>query len=163
MVRSFANDFESLMKGLRARFTSAANGASAAAARPSGTAHKQLHGTILTGALFAPVLEELVGRINEVFGSRLRVVPAANDYFGGDVSVAGLLTGGDFLAAREQVQGDFAIIPNVALKSDEPIFLDGMRFEELGQHFKMPVHAFDFEQFASFLRTNLLHGGNSLN
>ena len=86
----------------------------------------------------------------------MRVVSVANDYFGGDVSVAGLLTGGDFLAARDQVQGDFAIIPNVALKSDEPIFLDGMRFEELGRQFKVPVHAFDFDQFASFLRTNLV-------
>ena len=156
MVRSFANDFESLMKGLRARLTSAANGLGGAVARPSGRAHQQLNGTILTGTLFAPVLEELVGRINEVFGSRLLVVPVANDYFGGDVSVAGLLTGGDFLAARDQVQGDFAIIPNVALKSDEPIFLDGMRFEELGKQFRVPVHAFNFEQFTSFLRTNLV-------
>jgi putative radical SAM enzyme (TIGR03279 family) len=155
MVRSFANDFESLMKGLRAQLTSAASGARGAVARPSTRAHQHFNGTILTGTLFAPVLEELVGRINEVYGSGLRVVPVANDYFGGDVSVAGLLTGGDFLAARDQVQGDFAIIPNVALKSDEPVFLDGMRFEELGQQFEVPVHAFDFEQFASFLRTNL--------
>ena len=151
MVRSFANEFDSLMKGLRARAT--ANGA---VARPLGRAQKRLAGTILTGTLFAPVLEELAGRINEVFGTELRVVPVANDYFGGDVSVAGLLTGGDFLAARDQVQGDFAIIPNVALKSDEPIFLDGMRFEELERQFKLPVHAFDFERFASFLRTNLV-------
>ena len=158
MVRSFANEFESLMKSLRARAT--ANGA---VARPLGRAQKRLAGTILTGTLFAPVLAQLVGRINEVFSAKLRVVPVANDYFGGDVSVAGLLTGGDFLAARDQVQGDFVIIPNVALKSDEAIFLDGMRFEELGQQFKVPVHAFDFKQFASFLRTNLLHGGDSLN
>jgi putative radical SAM enzyme (TIGR03279 family) len=158
MVRSFANEFESLMKGLRTRAT--ANGA---VARPSGSAQKRLNGTILTGTLFAPVLARLVGRINEVSGATLRVVPVANDYFGGDVSVAGLLTGRDFLAARDQVRGDFAIIPRVALKSDEPIFLDGMRFEELGRKFKVPVHAFDFEQFASFLRTTLLHGGNSVN
>jgi putative radical SAM enzyme (TIGR03279 family) len=160
MVRSFANEFESLMKRLRARRDSDSNGVSGAGEE---TAQKSLNGTILTGTLFAPVLEELIGRINEVFGATLRVVPVANDYFGGDVSVAGLLTGGDFLAARDQVQGDFAIIPHVALKSDEPIFLDGMRFEELGRQFKVPVHAFDFEQLASFLRTNLLHGGNSVN
>lgn len=158
MVRSFANEFGSLMKGLRAR--TRANGA---VARPSGKAQKRLAGTIFTGTLFAPVLEQLVGRINEVFGMKLRVVPVVNDYFGGDVSVAGLLTGGDFLAARDQLEGNFAIIPDVALKSDEPIFLDGMRFEELGRQFKVPVYAFEFKQFASFLRTNLLHGGNSLN
>ena len=163
MVRSFANEFESLMKGLRARVGSDSSGTSGTVARTSARAPQRFNGTILTGTLFAPVLGQLVGRVNEVFGAKLRVVPVANDYFGGDVSVAGLLTGGDFLAARDQVQGDFAIIPTVALKSDEPVFLDGLRFEELERQFKVPVHAFDFEQFASFLRTNLLHGGISLN
>ena len=81
------------------------------------------------------------------------VAPVVNDYFGGDVSVAGLLTGGDFLAARAQVRGDFVIIPRLSLKSDEPVFLDGVRFEELERQFDRPVHAFDFDQLASFLQT----------
>jgi len=142
MVRSFANEFEELMKGLRMRATNQA---------VAGRAQKSLNGTILTGTLFAPVLEELIGRINEEMGATMRVVPVANDYFGGDVSVAGLLTGGDFLAARDQVQGDFAIIPHVALKSDEPIFLDGMRFEELCAKFDVPVYAYDFQGLASMI------------
>jgi putative radical SAM enzyme (TIGR03279 family) len=158
MVRSFANEFESLMRRLRARVSAAA-----VVAPSSKKEQRTLNGTILTGTLFAPVLAELVGRINQVFGANLHVVPVANDYFGGDVSVAGLLTGGDFLSARDQLRGDFAIIPHVSLKSDDRIFLDGMRFEDLERQFTVPVHAFDFEQFASFLRTNLLHGGNNLN
>ena len=50
-------------------------------------------------------------------------------------AAAGLLTGGDFLSAREQVRGQFAVLPRVALKSDEPVMLDGMRFEELREQF----------------------------
>jgi putative radical SAM enzyme (TIGR03279 family) len=140
MVRSFANDFEKLMRKM-------------SEARPPGRA--SLHGTILTGTLFAPVLEQQIDEVNDRFGTTLHVAPVVNDYFGGDVSVAGLLAGSDFLAAREQVRGDFAIIPRVALKSDDPIFLDGLRFAELQNQFEVPVHAFDFDQLASFLDSHL--------
>lgn len=147
MVRSFTNDFEKLMRKLERHD----NGA---AARPPERT-RQLRGTILTGTLFAPVLREMMDRFNDRSGAELVVAPVMNDYFGGDVSVAGLLTGGDFVAAREQVQGDFVIIPRVSLKSDEPIFLDGLRFEELKSQFEVPVHAFDFDQLASFVETQL--------
>jgi len=144
MVRSFANDFDELTRKLEHRH--------AALARPSGRAQQNLHGTILTGTLFAPVLSEMIDRFNERSGAKLHVAPVINDYFGGDVSVAGLLTGGDFLAARDQVRGDFAIIPSVSIKSDDPIFLDGMRLEDLRENFDVPVHALDFDQFTSFLQ-----------
>jgi len=59
------------------------------------------------------------------------------------------LTGGDFLAARGEVSGDFVIIPKVALKSDEAIMLDGMRFEALREEFDVPLHACDFQDLVS--------------
>ena len=106
----------------------------------------------MTGTLFAPVLRKMIERMNQQVGTRLEVVAVENDYFGGDVSVAGLLTGGDFLAARERVRGDFAIIPKVALKSDEPIMLDGMSFAELQEQFSVPIYALDFPAFASAVK-----------
>jgi NifB/MoaA-like Fe-S oxidoreductase len=66
-----------------------------------------------------------------------------NTYFGGDVSVAGLLTGQDFLKVREQIVGDFVIIPKVTIKSDEPIFLDGMIYDDLISKFGVPVYDVD--------------------
>jgi putative radical SAM enzyme (TIGR03279 family) len=144
MVRTFTNQFESLLRRL-----SSDNGA---LARPSGRARK-ISGTIMTGTLFAPVLAKMIARFNQRFAAELHVLPVPNEYFGGDVSVAGLLTGGDFLAMRKQVRGEFAIIPRVALKSDEPIMLDGVRFSELQNQFDVPVHAYDFPLFASALRS----------
>ncbi len=141
MVRSFANDFDRLMRQLEGN--------------ENGPAARTLKGTLFTGSLFAPLLEKLITEVNDRFGASLHVTPVMNDYFGGDVSVAGLLTGGDFVAAREQARGDFVIIPRVALKSDEPIFLDGLSFADLERQFDVPVHAFDFDQLASFLQTNL--------
>jgi NifB/MoaA-like Fe-S oxidoreductase len=105
-----------------------------------------LSGTIMTGSLFAPVLERLIEGMNQRFGTRLKVVSVRNEYFGGDVSVAGLLTGGDFLAARQEVAGEFVIIPRVALKSDEAIMLDGMRFDALRAEFELPLYACDFPE-----------------
>jgi NifB/MoaA-like Fe-S oxidoreductase len=94
----------------------------------------------------------MIDRMNEEFKTHLKVVAVDNDYFGGDVSVAGLLTGRDFLAARHQVTGDFAVVPRVALKSDEPVMLDGMRFEELQAQFEVPVMACDFPSFSALIR-----------
>ena len=107
----------------------------------------------MTGTLFAPVLAKMIAKLNQHVGSELHVLGVANDYFGGDVGVAGLLTGRDFLAMRQHVRGDFVIVPRVALKSDEPVMLDGMRFEELQSQFDVPVYAQDFSSFASTLRT----------
>jgi putative radical SAM enzyme (TIGR03279 family) len=145
MVRSFENEFSALQRRLDRRARPVAG--------PSGRVPSQLVGTILTGTLFAPVLRRQVERVNVRFGTRLHVVAVENDYFGGDVSVAGLLTGGDFAAARERVRGDFVIMPRVALKSDEPIMLDGMRFEELQRQFEVPLYAFDFAGLAEMLES----------
>ena len=140
MVRSFMNEFEKFKRRL------AGNSGSVFQRRA-----RNLNGTIMTGTLFAPVLEGMVAELNELFGARLNVLAVPNEYFGGDVSVAGLLTGGDFAAARDHVKGDFAIMPCVSLKSDEPIFLDGMRFNELQQQFTVPLHAFDLAGLTDFL------------
>lgn len=136
MVRTFTNEFEALMRRL--------------SRRPPSQPEK-LFGTIMTGMLFAPSLDKMVSRLNRKFGMRLSVLSVTNDYFGGDVSVAGLLTGQDLLAARAGVQGEFVIIPKVTLKSDEPIMLDGMRFDELQEQLAVPLHALDFTSFAAML------------
>ncbi len=137
MVRSFANQFDSVLSSLKRK-----------PVRPA-----KVRGTILTGTLFAPVLEKMIARLNRQTGSELYVLPVPNEYFGGDVSVAGLLTGGDFAAMRHEVRGDFVVVPRVALKSDEPIMLDGMSFAELQKNFEVPVYAFDFSSLAAALRS----------
>jgi putative radical SAM enzyme (TIGR03279 family) len=109
-------------------------------------------GTILTGEMFAPILREHMDRYNAATASRLNVLAVPNTYFGGDVSVAGLLTGRDLLAVRDEIIGDFVLLPAVTLKSDEPVFLDGMSFEELQNAFPVPVFAVDPKGFFSLLR-----------
>jgi putative radical SAM enzyme (TIGR03279 family) len=139
MVRTFTNQFEALLRTLRRANRSKAQASTS--------------GTIMTGTLFAPVLRQMIDKLNHEFRTDLHVLPVRNDYFGGDVSVAGLLTGGDLIAAKDQIVGDFAIIPQVTLKSDEPVMLDGMGFEQLQAQFEVPVIPCDFSRFASLVRT----------
>ena len=146
MVRSFTSEFAALMRRLERK--------------PLRNPEK-LFGTIMTGTIFAPVLRQHLDRMNRRFQTRLQVVAVENEYFGGDVSVAGLLTGGDFVAAREQVRGEFAIIPRVALKSDEPVMLDGLRLEEVQKQLSVPLYAFDFASLGAAIETEFIDESQS--
>lgn len=136
MVRSFCNEFTSLMKRVERRQQK----------DPIG-----LHGTIMTGTLFAPVLDQQIAKLNQRFGARLHVEGIQNNYFGGDVSVAGLLTGGDFLKARDEVRGNFLVIPRSTLKSDEEIMLDGTSLTELRKGLGLPVYALDLRALGELI------------
>jgi putative radical SAM enzyme (TIGR03279 family) len=136
MVRSFREEFARLLRRLE---------------KTPPRDPRRLHGTILTGTLFAPVLAPLVGQLNERFGTRLRVAGVTNEYFGPEIVVAGLLTGRCVLAARDQIAGDFVILPDSAHKSDEPIMLDGTTLDELERRLGLPVRAVDPAGFARLL------------
>jgi len=97
--------------------------------------------------MFAPILREQIEKLNAVIGSRLKVLAVPNTYFGGDVAVAGLLTGQDFLAVKDKIVGDFAVIPKHTIKSDEPILLDGMKFDDLKKEFNVPIYDLDVQEF----------------
>ncbi len=157
MIRSFLNSFDKLLK--KTQTSASANVQFAKNVRthelaitpnnskPKTQNPKSLNGTILTGEMFAPILREQIEKLNSLIGSRLKVLAVPNTYFGGDVSVAGLLTGQDFLAVKDKIIGDFAIIPKHTIKSDEPILLDGMKFDDLKAQFDVPIYDLDIEDF----------------
>lgn len=112
---------------------------------------KRRNGMILTGEMFAPILGEQIAEYNQLTGSKLRVLGVPNTYFGGDVSVAGLLSGQDYLKIADQIKGDFAIIPKHTIKSDEPLLIDGMTFDELKSKFPVPIYDLDTNGLIEFL------------
>lgn len=116
--------------------------------RPRGN---KLNGTILTGEMFAPIMGERIAEYNRLTGSKLRVLGVPNTYFGGDVSVAGLLTAQDYIKVIGEIKGDFVIIPKHTIKSDEPILLDGMSFDELKSKFPVPIYDLDTNGLIEFL------------
>jgi putative radical SAM enzyme (TIGR03279 family) len=159
MIRSFLNSFESLLKKIHHKDTKTQSLIAEnvrthdLAIKPKGNPKskiqnpKSLNGTILTGEMFAPILTEQVERLNAALHSNLKVLAVPNTYFGGDVAVAGLLTGQDYLAVKDKIEGDFVIIPKHTIKSDEPILLDGMQFEDLKKRFPVPIYDMDLQDF----------------
>ena len=98
------------------------------------------------------MLKILIDKFNARFGTRLIVESLENGYFGGDVSVAGLLTGQDLLNARERVAGEFVCIPKQMLKSDEAIMLDGMKLSAVSRALGQPVHAINLQELPALLQ-----------
>lgn len=169
MVRSFVNAFEKFMSeppaiagGLtrtiaktdvrtrvEAMVPATVNGSDRQS--PATAGGSDMFGTFLTGEMFAPILRKEIDKYNAQNGSRLNVIAVPNTYFGGDVAVAGLLTGQDLLAVRDQVVGDFVVIPRATIKSDEPIFLDGMTYDALKAKFSVPVYDVDTQGLIDLL------------
>jgi putative radical SAM enzyme (TIGR03279 family) len=177
MIRSFTNSFEKLLKKLEKNSAAQANKTESAVGifaenvrthqlaivpkskdqkpKTKNQKPKSLYGTILTGEMFAPILGEHIEKLNSLIGSKLFVLAVPNTYFGGDVAVAGLLTGQDYLTVKEKIIGDFVIIPKHTIKSDEPILLDGMLFEDLKAKFDVPIYDLDVQD----LIKGILAGG----
>jgi NifB/MoaA-like Fe-S oxidoreductase len=176
MIRSFLNSFENLIKEIHRRDaetqrTDRAETRVSASVQisPNVRTHNlaikpknrtqnsklktqnSLYGTVLTGEMFAPIFGEQIEKLNSVLDSRLKVLAVPNTYFGGDVAVAGLLSGQDYLKIKDKIEGDFVIIPKHTIKSDEPVLIDGMQFEDLKRRFDIPVYDLDLDGFFEFI------------
>lgn len=150
MVRAFFNKFENLWRRLKKKPLAPGKGA-------------KLNGTIFTGEMFAPEMRRAIEKTNREFGTRFSVAAVKNEYFGGDVAVAGLLTGADFLRVKNETKGDFAVLPSHVLKSDESIFLDGMKFADFQREFGAPVHLLDAAGLIRMIETADIETPNTMN
>ncbi|HKE02643.1 MAG TPA: DUF512 domain-containing protein [Blastocatellia bacterium] len=99
----------------------------------------RIYGALATGLIFYPALKEAVEELNQQFGTRLHVVPVENIFFGGGVTVAGLLSGVDFLNARDKFRGEFLMIPPHSYREYDRRFLDGMTVGELASELVLPI------------------------
>jgi len=99
---------------------------------------------IITGLSATVVLDPVVQRLNRLKGLTVHLVPVENHYFGGNVSVTGLLTGKDILQVMEnKYQGKEVIIPEIIFKQGDDILLDNISLEELRQRSGAQIHTVD--------------------
>jgi putative radical SAM enzyme (TIGR03279 family) len=86
--------------------------------------------TLVTGSLFAPLLESLLSQVGVM--PPLRVAAVDNGFFGGNISVAGLLTAADLVEAfRADGEDGVYLLPAVIANADG-LLLDDVPASELG-------------------------------
>lgn len=97
--------------------------------------------SIATGKLAAPLIERLAQQFMKRYPhKRIQVFPIRNEFFGEQITVAGLLTGQDL---QKQLQnedmGSRLLLPCSLLRSGEEVFLDDMTLQELKKALQVKI------------------------
>jgi putative radical SAM enzyme (TIGR03279 family) len=119
--------------GLTRQFLDEATALTLPSALPTGKV------TLATGKLAAPLIESFTARLRKECGVDVEAIMVPNNFYGGGVSVSGLLTGSDFRAAlAERELGRLLLLPASTLNSDR-LFLDDMTPAELETVLAIPI------------------------
>lgn len=97
--------------------------------------------SIATGVAACEYIQTLVKRLGSVVNNfTCNVYAIKNDYFGENITVAGLITGTDlYYQLRGKDLGTTLFLPQVMLRSDGDLFLDGMSPEELEKRLDVKI------------------------
>jgi len=100
---------------------------------------------IATGKAAYPFICSLVEKLKEVcYNLECDVHMIENDFFGENITVAGLITGSDLIAQlKGKDLGDTLYIPRVMLRSGENVFLDDVTTEDVERELGVKVCATD--------------------
>jgi putative radical SAM enzyme (TIGR03279 family) len=96
--------------------------------------------TVVTGEMFAPRLRALLAQ-GGFDPAEVRVAAVSNDFFGPAIGVAGLLTGRDIqrqLATSPDL-GRAVLVPAVAVRDGDGVFLDDLAPADLARDLGVPV------------------------
>ncbi len=98
--------------------------------------------TVATGKLAAPMLDAAAERIMQSFPNvKINVVAIRNDFFGENITVAGLITGQDIIAQLKGKElGDVLLLPIAMFKSGEEILLDDLTREDIEKALQVKVN-----------------------
>lgn len=97
---------------------------------------------LITGVAASPLINELASMAMSKFTQlHIDVKTIINDFFGHDVTVAGLVTATDIIAQTGDLsEYDYALIPSVMLRSEtEKVFLDDISLDDLSEKLKVKI------------------------
>jgi len=87
---------------------------------------KPKHITVVTGTAAYKLIKKMCDDLSQKIGNlKVEAICVENNFFGGHVSVSGLITGQDIYSAlKDRYLGEKVLIPESMMKSEEEIFLD---------------------------------------
>ena len=131
MLRLLLDEFREAMQADGDRFGGLAEGSGGFRNEDRSVREERI--SIATGRLAAPFLEQLAQEFMQRYPKKhIQVFAVRNDFFGEQITVAGLLTGRDLVhQLKGKDLGDRLLLPCSMLRSGEEIFLDDMTVTEL--------------------------------
>ncbi len=95
---------------------------------------------VATGTAAAPYLTALTEEAKTAFpGMQVRVQAIRNDFFGHEITVAGLVTGGDLMAQLAGETADVLLLPSCMLRQEGDLFLDDVPWQQVEDTLHMQV------------------------
>ena len=90
---------------------------------------------VVTGTLAGPLIQDCADALMQRYPQvKITVHEIKNEYFGGNVSVAGLITGTDIIKqCGGNLHSDLLGVPEVMIRDEKGQFLDDITLEELGR------------------------------
>lgn len=101
--------------------------------------------SLATGVLAAPIISNMTCKLKDKYPNiEINVYTIENDFFGKDITVAGLLTGVDIINQLKNLDlGDFLILPRVLLRTNEDVLLDDLTVSDLEKALQINIRIAD--------------------
>ena len=101
-------------------------------------------------------MKEIAKKLNKVENLSVEVLPVKSEYWGENITVAGLITSDDLIRTIKDVTCDKVVIPSVMLKPYTEDFLDGKNLsyvkEESGKDFLVVKNIYSTSEIVDFVR-----------
>lgn len=117
--------------------------------------NKPLSLTFATSYAGKNALEKISKELNKIKNLTCLTKPVRSDYWGENITVAGLITSDDLIKTIKDDDSDYVIIPSIMLKPFSELFLDGNDLnyvkEKTGKKFIIIKEQYSLKELADFL------------
>ena len=100
-------------------------------------------------------IDKIAEKLNKIKNLSVTVNPVKSDYWGQDITVAGLITTDDLIKAVKNIDADIVIIPSVMLRPYSEDFLDGKNLsyvkEKTGKEFFIVKNIYSMAEIVEYL------------
>lgn len=100
-------------------------------------------------------IDKIAEKLNKIKNLSVTVNPVKSDYWGQDITVAGLITTDDLIKTVKNIDADIVIIPSVMLRPYSEDFLDGKNLsyvkEKTGKEFFIVKNIYSMREIVEYL------------
>lgn len=106
--------------------------------------------TLATGEAAFPLMRNIVDKVTKKWHNlECEVIPVKNNFFGGKITVTGLLTGTDIIEQlKGKVLGDELLISSSMLRHERDMFLDSVTVKDVEETLNVKIRVVDSDGWA---------------